>query len=60
MAALNCEFTLAIAYMPAELKSVSQISHTKGYHALPENDPFTLPRTQIRRLGKRRPVREMK
>ena len=44
----------------AELKSVSQISQTKGDHALPENEPVSLPPTQIRRLGKRRLVREMK
>jgi hypothetical protein len=44
----------------AELKSVSQLSQTKGDHALPENEPVTLPRTQIRQLGKRRLVREMK
>jgi hypothetical protein len=43
-----------------ELKSVSQISQTKGDYALPENEPFTLPPTQIRQLGKGRPVREMK
>ena len=44
----------------AELKSVSQLSKTKGDHVLPENEPVTLPRTQIRQLGKRRLVREMK
>lgn len=44
----------------AELKSVSQISQTKGDHALPENEPVSLPPTQIRRLGKRRLVRETK
>lgn len=44
----------------AELKSVYQISQTKGDHALPENEPVTLPRRQIRQLGKGRPVREMK
>jgi hypothetical protein len=46
--------------MLAELKSVSQISETKGDHALPENESVTLPPTQIRQLGKGRPVREMK
>jgi hypothetical protein len=45
---------------PAQLKSVSQISLTKGDHALPENEPFTLSPTQIRQVGKGRPVREMK
>ena len=44
----------------AELKSVSQISQTKGDYALPENETFSLPQTQIRKLGKGRPVREMK
>jgi hypothetical protein len=44
----------------AELKSVSQISQTKGDHALPENEPVTQPPTQIRQLGKGRLVREMK
>jgi hypothetical protein len=44
----------------AELKSVSQISQTKGDHAFPENEPVTLPPTQIRQLGKGRLVREMK
>jgi hypothetical protein len=44
----------------AGIKSVSQISHTKGDYALPENEPFTLPPIQIRQLGKGRSVREMK
>jgi hypothetical protein len=44
----------------AELRSVSQISQTKSDHALPENEPVTLPPTQIRQLGKGRLVREMK
>jgi hypothetical protein len=44
----------------AELKSVSQISQAKGDYPLPENEPFTLPPTQIRQLGKGSPVREMK
>jgi hypothetical protein len=44
----------------AELKSVSQISQAKGDYPLPENEPFTLPPTQIRQIGKGRPVREMK
>ncbi|HYZ73314.1 MAG TPA: hypothetical protein VE641_09570 [Chthoniobacterales bacterium] len=44
----------------AELKSVSQTSQTKLDHAVPENEAFTLPPTQIRQLGKGRPVREMK
>ena len=44
----------------AELKSVSQISQTKGDPALPENEPVTLAPTQIRQLGKGSPVREMK
>ena len=61
MAALICEFTLAIVYTLAELKSVFQISQTKWDYALPENEPFDLPPTQIRQLGKKgRPVREMK
>jgi len=42
------------------LKSVSQMSHTKGDHALPENEPVTMPPKQIRQLGKGRLVREMK
>jgi hypothetical protein len=44
----------------ADLKSAFQISQTKGDYALPENDPFDLPSTQIRQLGRGRPVREMK
>ncbi len=44
----------------AGLKSVSQLSQTKGGHVLPENEPVTLPPTQIRQLGKGRLVREMK
>jgi hypothetical protein len=44
----------------AELKSVSQISQTKGDQAVPENEQVILPATQIRRLGKGRLVREMK
>jgi hypothetical protein len=44
----------------AELKSVSQISQTKGEDALPENEPVTLPPTQICKLGKRRLAREIK
>jgi hypothetical protein len=42
------------------LKSVFQMSQTKGDQALPENEPFTLPPKQIRQLGKGRLVREMK
>jgi hypothetical protein len=42
------------------LKSVSQISQTKGDHALPESEAFTVPQQQIRQLRKRRLVREMK
>jgi hypothetical protein len=42
------------------LKSVSQMSQTKGDHALPENEPVTLPPEQIHQLGKGRLVREMK
>ena len=42
------------------LKSVSQMSHTKGDHALPENEPVTMPPKQIRQLGKGRLVRETK
>jgi hypothetical protein len=44
----------------AGLKSVSQKSQAEGDYALPENEPFDLPSTQIRQLGKGRPVREMK
>jgi len=29
-------------------------------HALPANEPVSLPRTQIRQLGEEKPVREMK
>jgi hypothetical protein len=36
----------------AGLKSVSQISQTKGDHALPENEPVTLPPTQIANYAK--------
>jgi hypothetical protein len=42
------------------LKSVSQMSQTKGDHALPENEPVTIPPKQIRQLGKGRLVRETK
>jgi hypothetical protein len=44
----------------AELKSVSQTSQAKGDHPLPENEAVSLPPRQVRQLGKRRRVREMK
>jgi hypothetical protein len=45
----------------AELKSVTQISETKGDHTLPENEPFTLPQYKFANQAKKgRPVREMK
>jgi hypothetical protein len=43
-----------------ELKSVSQLSGSKGDHVLPENDAPTISPSQIRRLGTpRKLVREM-
>jgi hypothetical protein len=43
------------------LKSVSQMSQTKGDNALPENEAPKLTRDQIRNLGKpRKLVRDMK